>query len=97
MTPKKFKKKIEEIKGIIEMQGSSGNWDYDPYMHGLYNGMEMVLAAFEEREPGFREAPKNWLADLEVNSKEIGTTLNVRKTNTSEDFKSTFQESKFFD
>lgn len=55
--------KLEEAKQMTELQGNNGNWNYDPYMQGVYNGMEYVLAIFEEREPKFRSAPDMWLAD----------------------------------
>lgn len=32
---------ISELQNIKEIQGSHGNWNYDPYMQGLYNGLEM--------------------------------------------------------
>jgi len=46
---------------MLNIQGMSGTWDYDHYMHGMYNGMEYMLAIFEEREPKFRDAPNRWL------------------------------------
>lgn len=41
-------------KEMLEIQGQKGNYDYDEYMLGLYNGMEYIIALFEEREPNFR-------------------------------------------
>jgi hypothetical protein len=32
-------------------------------MHGLYNGLEMALSIMEKRQPYFKEAPEEWLAD----------------------------------
>ena len=34
-------------------------------MHGMYNGMELIFATLEDREPIYREAPENWLCDKE--------------------------------
>ena len=51
------------MKEMLEIQGMDGNWNYDPYMHGLYNGMEFMLSIEENREPIFREAPKTWLSN----------------------------------
>ena len=50
--------KINKIKELLKIQGNDGNWNYDPYMLGLYNGMEMALAIMEDREPVFRELTK---------------------------------------
>jgi len=47
-------------KEMLDVQGMDGNWNYDPYMHGLYNGMEYMLSLIEEREPEFKNAPKKW-------------------------------------
>lgn len=56
-----LKDKIQNIKDLVELQGSSGNWDYDEYMHGYYNGMETILAYLENREPNFKVEPKEYL------------------------------------
>jgi hypothetical protein len=50
-------KKMHEMLGV---QGQNGNWDYDPYMHGMYNGMEYMMAMVDGREPIFRQAPEQW-------------------------------------
>lgn len=53
----------ERMKDLMEMQGSPGNWDYDPYMHGMYNGMELFFSMVEDRDPAFREQPEEWGRD----------------------------------
>jgi hypothetical protein len=57
------KEKLEKAQNIIDIQGSDGNWNYDPYMHGFYNGLLMLMSIFNEEEPGFRSAPDHWLCD----------------------------------
>lgn len=54
---------IEDIKRIKEIHGQNGNWNYDEYMLGLYNGLELALAIAEGREPTFREYPQEWFKD----------------------------------
>jgi hypothetical protein len=54
---------IERLKELLEIQGNNGNWNYDPYMHGMYNGMELMVSMLENREPIFRDKPIIWLAD----------------------------------
>ena len=54
---------IEDVKHMRDVQGMNGNWNFDPYMHGLYNGIEFALSILEKREPAFRDAPDKWLAD----------------------------------
>ena len=53
----------DKLRSLVALQGTDGNWDYDEYMHGMFNGMEFMLAIIEERDPQFREAPKAWKAD----------------------------------
>jgi hypothetical protein len=45
---------IEMIRTWRTIQGTQGNWDADDYMLGMFNGIEMCLAALENREPDFR-------------------------------------------
>ena len=57
---------IEKLKEIIAIQCSDGNRNYDPYMHGMANGLLLAIATIEEREPEYMEAPEAWLCDAEV-------------------------------
>ena len=56
--------KTQSLRDLLAVQGSDGNWNADPYMHGMYNGMELALALLEDREPVFKAAPEVWLVDL---------------------------------
>lgn len=70
------KKKIDSLLNLREIQGSDGNWNYDPYMQGLYNGIELSLSVIEDREPIFKEAPKSWLHKKKfVDTKKIYKTF----------------------
>ena len=60
------------IKAIAEfeaVQGRDGNWNYDPYMHGYYNGIELCLALLQQRAPRFRSAPKQWIYSKKTRTK----------------------------
>ena len=54
---------IEALRDCLKIQGSNGNWDYDPYMHGLYNGLACAEAILTETEPQYKNAPDQWLKD----------------------------------
>jgi hypothetical protein len=56
--------KLERMREMVEIQGRDGNWNYDPYMHGMYNGMEFMIAMLEDREPVYRTKPDVWLYEL---------------------------------
>lgn len=58
-----MKRQIDNLKNMVDVQGTDGNWNYDPYMQGLYNGLEFALSIMEKREPKFKSAPDKWLAD----------------------------------
>lgn len=53
-----------DIRAVHEVQGRDGNWDYSPYMCGLFNGLELALAITEGRDPAYRERPESgWRCD----------------------------------
>jgi hypothetical protein len=52
---------VAKMREMLEVQGRDGTWDYEPYFHGMYNGMEFMLALAEGRDPVFRKAPEKWL------------------------------------
>ena len=53
--PSYFVSKIEKIQQCHDIQGQDGNWNYDEYMRGLYNGLELVLAILNDREPIYKD------------------------------------------
>ncbi len=61
-------KALEDIKRVVSIQGDNGNWNYNEYMHGMYNGMELILAMLENREPQYKDTPKEWLEHKAVKS-----------------------------
>lgn len=58
-----MKENLNKLKELIKTQTSPGNWDYDPYMHGMANGMLLAEAIMEDREPEYLNAPKVWGKD----------------------------------
>lgn len=54
ITSDAFKQLQEVSRDILKIQGSDGNWNYDPYMHGMFNGMEFFVSMLECRPPEFR-------------------------------------------
>lgn len=53
--------KIAELEEIVKIQLQDGNWNYDPYMHGMANGLILALALLKDEEPKFLKAPAEWL------------------------------------
>jgi hypothetical protein len=58
-----MKKTIDSLDEIVKIQCADGNWNYDPYMMGLANGLIMAQAIIKGTEPTFLSAPKKWLKD----------------------------------
>jgi len=48
---------LQAVRDQLEIQGRDGNWNYDQYMAGMYNGLECALATLEDREPEYRKLP----------------------------------------
>jgi len=53
-----MEKRLANLKELLAVQGCDGNWNYDQYMRGMYNGMELAVAVLEGRNPVYRDAPK---------------------------------------
>jgi hypothetical protein len=47
----------------LEIQCTHGNWNFDPYMHGMANGMIFSVSCFDNNEPKYLSAPCTWVAD----------------------------------
>lgn len=85
---------IEQIKNLMTTQGSHGNWDYDPYMMGMYNGMECALACLEQREPEYKSAPEVWgrdKADQLLSAMKENPTVNKVTESSADLYKAIYQ------
>jgi hypothetical protein len=59
--------KIRIMNDLLKIQGQEGNYNYDSYMLGMYNGMELMVSIVEGREPEFKGRPKG--EELDENGK----------------------------
>ena len=67
-------KQIDLVKEMRDVQGMDGNWNFDPYMQGLYNGLEFAVSLLEKREPIFKDAPEKWLGDVNKKRQNFGNS-----------------------
>lgn len=75
----KARKEIaKDLEVLMEIQCRDGNWNYDPYMHGLANGLILAHATVLGIEPKFLDSPKEWLKDKP--SSDIPVAENVDTT-----------------
>jgi hypothetical protein len=59
----KMTNRLNKAKELLDVQGNHGTWDYDPYFHGMFNGMALIIAVMEDKEPEYKEAPERWGKD----------------------------------
>tara|TARA_R110002167_G_scaffold112234_1_gene284545 strand:- start:340 stop:630 length:291 start_codon:yes stop_codon:yes gene_type:complete len=58
------KSDVDDLKEMVDVMSSDGNYNYDPYMHGMANGAIFALSVLTGDEPKYLEAPKDgWLAE----------------------------------
>ncbi|MGW8177569.1 MAG: hypothetical protein ACWGQW_02070 [bacterium] len=48
------------LQNMVDIQCTAGNWDYNPYMHGMANGLLMALATMKGEEVEYLDPPKKW-------------------------------------
>ena len=60
---------MKGLRAITKAQCSEGNWNYDPYMHGMANGMILALSQMEGKDPEYLDAPKKWLSEKPTKTK----------------------------
>ena len=53
----------KEIKRLVDIQCTNGNWNYDPYMHGFANGLLLALGIVQGKDPEYINAPEHWLSE----------------------------------
>lgn len=59
-----LRKRIEKLDDLVRIQCHDGNWNYDPYMHGMANGLLVAQAAMYNSEHfEALSAPATWLKD----------------------------------
>ncbi len=54
-------KRIKNLQELIDIQSMNGNYNFDPYMHGLANGLLLAMSCFTDKEPEFLKAPIKWI------------------------------------
>ena len=58
-------KQIRDLQDLINIQSEDGNWNYDPYMFGMLNGLICALSILTGKDPEYRTAPKIWKTDID--------------------------------
>lgn len=58
-----LRRSLQRLREMKDIQCSDGNWNYDPYMQGMANGIIFSLSLLDDKEPEYMEAPEEWLKD----------------------------------
>ena len=64
-----YRKAIVSMDECLHVQTMPGNWDYDPYMHGMANGMILFRSFFFDEStdtPNFLNAPSEWVSKKSI-------------------------------
>lgn len=67
----KKRSKIDSLRDMTQVACANGTWNFDPYLHGMANGMIFALSIFEGGEPKYLSAPKKWLKDVKLRGKAV--------------------------
>lgn len=58
-----MEQRIQTLKGLLNHQMQDGNWNYDPYMHGLTNGLILALSIIEDKDVDYLPEPERWVCE----------------------------------
>jgi len=53
--------RIKQLRDIVAIQCSPGNYDYDEYMWGMANGLILALAIIENNETEYIDKPEKFI------------------------------------
>lgn len=73
---------IAGLQELADVRCAHGNWNYDPYMHGMANGLILALATLKGEEVKYLDAPEQWLKDLPAAEADEGGSENEPKEKT---------------
>jgi|TARA_R110000851_G_scaffold87200_3_gene190043 hypothetical protein len=60
MLKKEIEGRAKKLKEMRDIQLRDGNWNWDPYMHGMANGLIFAVSLMMDEEPKFIEPPEFW-------------------------------------
>jgi len=66
---------VKRFDEFIDIQSQPGTWNYDPYMHGMANGMIFMRSLVTNEEPQYLEAPHSWLENRNIEKRGLHSIL----------------------
>lgn len=61
-----LEERIEKLNEMTKIACADGTWNYDPYFHGMANGMifaQWIMSGKHEDLCEYLDAPAQWLKD----------------------------------
>lgn len=80
MCENEMEKNIKALDDLVKIQCSDGNWNFNPYMHGMANGMILALSLFKGVDVIFLEPPEVWIYDKTESISSNNETLSENKS-----------------
>ena len=57
-------KRLSNLESVLKTQGENGNWNYSPYMMGVYNGLALAHSIMHDIDPVYKDFPDKWLESI---------------------------------
>lgn len=70
---------LEDLQNLIDIQCSDGNWNVNPYMQGMANGLILAKSVITNETPEYVDAPDIWLDDINFIDKLVKSGIIVEK------------------
>ena len=67
-----------KLEAAIEDMAQDGNWNYDPFMLGIYNGLVYARAILENKVPQYRDRPEG---GFKINDPAVSAQLEAAQRN----------------
>lgn len=55
--------RLRQLNNAMHIQGMMGNWNYDPYMFGMFNGIAFAQAVMSGIEPQYKNRPEKFIRE----------------------------------
>ena len=69
MESQSMNKLLNDLDDVVKIACSDGNWNHDPYLHGMANGLICAQAVLCGTDPVYLDAPMVWSKDIAMDIK----------------------------
>ncbi len=65
-TAKSLQEYLISLDEAIRLQSTDGTWNYDPYLHGMANGLIYAKSLLTGEDPKYLDPPAFYKVDLKI-------------------------------